>query len=172
MLLPLLEQAVEGTEDEVARAAGGIDHLDHVVAELFDRRREREVEDELLDELRGLEQGVGLASRLGEVLVEVAEEAGVPLGVGEVMDQAAGFAAPTPEGDQVLRLVVRQRDLVERVVPLVEERLADLSAGDGVEALVQPVAQGLVGLVAEELRFGLLGEDQAVPRAGQVGVGQ
>lgn len=171
MLLPLLEQAVEGTEDEAARAAGGIDHLDHVVAELFDRRREREVEDELLDELRGLEQGVGLASRLGEVLVEVAKETGIPLPIDKVVGQAASLAAPAPKADQLLGGVMRERNLVERVVPLVEERLADLSAGDGVEALVQPVAQGLVGLVAEELRFGLLGEDQAVPRAGQVGVG-
>ena len=44
-------------------------------AELVDRRLERAVEDELLDELRRLQQRVLLLRRLGEILVEVAEEA-------------------------------------------------------------------------------------------------
>ena len=35
-------------------------------------------EDELLDELRSLQKGVGLLSVLGEVLVKVTKEAGVP----------------------------------------------------------------------------------------------
>ena len=48
-------------------------------AELVDGRIERAVEDELLDELRRLQQGVLLAGRLGEVLVQVAQEPRVPV---------------------------------------------------------------------------------------------
>ena len=58
--LPPLDQPVEGAEQEVAGAAGRVDHLDGLAAELVDRRVERPVEDELLDELRGLQQRVGL----------------------------------------------------------------------------------------------------------------
>ena len=59
--------------------------MDRLEAELFDRGVEGVVEDELLDKLRGLEQGIGLAGGLGEILVEVPQEPGVPLGVGEVV---------------------------------------------------------------------------------------
>ena len=76
-------------------AAGRVDHLEAVVRmqasvgqeprliarlrqpELLDRRVERAVEDELLDEDGRLEQRVLLAGGFGEVLVEVAEEPGV-----------------------------------------------------------------------------------------------
>jgi hypothetical protein len=57
------------------------------VAELADRRGQRAVEDEFLDELGRLQQRVALAGGLGQILVEVAEEAGVPVGVGEVVHQ-------------------------------------------------------------------------------------
>ena len=87
---PERDEPVKRAEEEVAAAAGGVDEADLLVAELLDRRRERPVEDELLDELGRLEQRVALAGGLGEVLVEVAEEAGPVLRVGEVVDEDAG----------------------------------------------------------------------------------
>ena len=76
-------------------------------AELLDRRVERVVEDELLDELGRLEQRVGLPRGFGQVLVEVAEEAGVPLGVGEVVADLAVLAGLPPEVEQRLDRVRR-----------------------------------------------------------------
>ena len=49
---------------------------------------ERAVEDEPLDEVGRLEQGVLLAGRLGEVLVQVAQEPRVAIRVGEVRRSA------------------------------------------------------------------------------------
>ena len=46
-----------------------------VVPELLQRGSQSLVEDELLDEHRGLQQRVGLLRMLGEILIEVAEEA-------------------------------------------------------------------------------------------------
>ena len=58
-------------------------------AELVDRRLERAVEDEVLDEVGRLQQRVALLRRLGQVLVEVAEEAGAQLGSREVVRELA-----------------------------------------------------------------------------------
>jgi hypothetical protein len=76
-LFPQREQAPEAAEQEVPGAAGGIDHPHDLEAEGVDRRIERAVENELLDEVRRLEQGELLARGLGEVLVEIAEESRV-----------------------------------------------------------------------------------------------
>lgn len=46
-------------------AAGGIDHADDFEAKSVDRRIERAIENELLDEVRRLEQGELLARGLG-----------------------------------------------------------------------------------------------------------
>ena len=95
---PQLEQPPKGPEQEMAGAAGGVDEAHLAETELFDGRGEGAVEDEFLDELRGLEQGVTLARGLGEVLVKVPEKAGVPVGVGEIMDQRPGVRVyPLPE---------------------------------------------------------------------------
>ena len=71
-VLPGLQETVERTEEEVAAAAGGVDDAQAVrearvamrgfgvQAELLDRGVERVLEDELLDELRGLKEGVRL----------------------------------------------------------------------------------------------------------------
>ena len=74
--IPEGEEAGKGAEEEVAGAAGGIDEADGAEAEGFDGWGEGAVEDELFDEDGGLEEGVAFAGGLGEVLVEVAEEAG------------------------------------------------------------------------------------------------
>ena len=80
--IPQGEEPRKAAEQEVAGAAGGIDHPHFAEAEGLDGRGEGAVEDELLDEDGGLEEGVAFARGFGEVLVEVAEEAG---GVGERM---------------------------------------------------------------------------------------
>jgi hypothetical protein len=61
----------------VARAAGRVDEAHVFEPELGDGRVERLVEDEFLDKLRRLEERVALTDRLGEILVQVAEEARV-----------------------------------------------------------------------------------------------
>ena len=55
----------------------------------MDGRRQRAIEDELLDELRRLQQRIALARGFGQILVQVAKKAGVPLWVGEVVRKGA-----------------------------------------------------------------------------------
>ena len=107
---PQPEQPPERPQQEVARAAGRVDQPDRLQAELVQGRRQRAVEDELLDELRRLQQGVLLAGRLGEVLVQVAQEARVApldsndrtqvagLGVDLPPERQQLHAPPSPEG--------------------------------------------------------------------------
>ncbi len=173
VVLPFGEQAMKRAEQKMAGPAGRIDHLHDVVTELVDGRAERQIEDELLDELRGLQQRIALARVLGEVLVEVTEETGVPRRVGEVVDESSVLAAAAPEGDQTLGRVMRHRDLVERVVPPVEQGRAHGHTGDGVEGGEQPVTVGLGRMGAEELVLGLLRQRHAGRvRPGQVRLGE
>ena len=74
--LPAPQQPVERTEQEVPRAAGRVDQPHRCEPELLDCWVEGAVENELLDELRRLQQRVVLARLLGQVLVEVTEEPG------------------------------------------------------------------------------------------------
>ena len=73
------------------RATGGIDHPQSRQTEGIFGLFQRVIEDEALDELRGLQQRVAFAHRLGEVLIEIAEETGIPLRIGEVVDDLTGF---------------------------------------------------------------------------------
>ena len=57
-----------------ARPAGEVQQPHHAVAEDFDGRRERAVEDALLDELGHLQEGVAFARELGQILIKVAQE--------------------------------------------------------------------------------------------------
>jgi hypothetical protein len=112
-------RAVERAEQEVAGAAGGIDHADAVEAELVDGRLERAVEDEGFNEVGGLEQGVLLAGRCRQVLVEVAEEAGGATGVREVPAQRAGLRHHLPPiGEEGPHTVVGRAEHPYRVVGL------------------------------------------------------
>ena len=74
VLVPAVQQAVEGAEQEVAGPAGGVDELEAFEGALLQRGFEGPVEDELLDEDRRLQQRVGVLGVLGQVLVQVAEE--------------------------------------------------------------------------------------------------
>src|SRR5215510_11402316 len=96
---PFVEEALERPEQKVARAAGGVDEAHVLEAEDGDGRFEGAVEDELLDELGGLEEGKALAGLLGEFLIQVSQEASVPRRVGEIVYQFASFRDHlTPEG--------------------------------------------------------------------------
>ena len=113
--------------------------------ELLDRRLERAVEDELLDELRRLQQGVLLARRLGEVLVEVAEEAVSSAGSVKSWTSCAGVRVdPLPEARAAPS--PRRRETAEpeqRVVPLVEEVARPGQRRGLVEAREQVLAVGV-----------------------------
>ena len=166
---PLVEEAVEDAEQEVPGPARRVDGpqpaqwfavrvlgvLPHrAQAEFLDRGFQRQVEDELLDEFRGLQQGVRLAGVLAQLLVEVTEESRVLLrsvSLGEVVADLARGAPPAPEGKELGCRVVARGEAPQRVVVLVEE------AGDGrvrtgevVEGLDQPVAVVEVRVLAEE----------------------
>src|SRR6266550_7247666 len=85
------------------RATGRVDKPDFFEPKLGDSWLQRAVEDELLDEFRGLQQGITFTRLLRQILVEVAQEARIPAFVGEVVYQLAGLRHPTPpEVDQLL----------------------------------------------------------------------
>ena len=83
---------------------------------------ERPVEDELLDELRRLQQGVLLAGLLGEVLVQVAQEARVAVLDLERPLEAAGLGVDLPpELQQLHRRIADGANGPERRLALGEQ---------------------------------------------------
>ena len=84
----------------MARAAGRVDRPDRLQAELVEGRREGVVQQEPLDEVGRLEQGVLLADLLGEVLVQVAQEPRVAPLDAERPEQGAGLGVDLPPGVQ------------------------------------------------------------------------
>ena len=104
---PAFVEPGERAEQEVARAAGRVDEPDPLQRALVQGRLQGLVEDELLDEHRGLQQGVGLLRVLGQVLVEVTEEPGGQVRVGEVADQVPVVRLGAPELDQPFRGLAR-----------------------------------------------------------------
>ena len=89
VLRPEAIEPLESTEQEMSRAAGGVDEAHVAETELLDGGLERAVEDELLHEPGRLEQCVPLSGALRQVLIEIAEEARVPGRVGEVVREGA-----------------------------------------------------------------------------------
>ena len=69
--LPEGEEPRKAAEQKVTGAAGRIDHPHDSEAEGLDGRGEGAVENELLDEDRGLEQGVAFPGGFGQVLQPV-----------------------------------------------------------------------------------------------------
>ena len=138
----------------MAGAAGGVDEADAGEAELVERGGQGTVQDEFLDELRGLQQGEALLRVVGEVLVQVAEEAGVPCGVGEVVAERAGIRVHrAPERQQIARRVAGDAVSPHRVVLAVVElrhsgQVPDL--GEDVQQVVA-VRVGRVGAEVERL---------------------
>jgi hypothetical protein len=78
-------QALKPPSKKCPEPCGPITHF--AKADLVDGRGEGAVEDELFDKLGRLQQRVTLAGGLGQVLVQVAQKAGVPRGVSEVVGQ-------------------------------------------------------------------------------------
>ncbi len=131
----------------MARAAGRVDQAHLTEAKRMDGRGEGAVEDEALDELWRLQQGVALSGGLGEVLIEVAEEAGVPFAVGEVVAQGACVRVYLqPELTQRHGGIRTDREAEDRVVGGVEEGLqAGQRAGftEGFEQVAAVVVRGV-----------------------------
>ena len=172
VLLPAGEQALEGAEQKVPRAAGGVDQADRLVAEGLDGGLERAVEDEVFDEVRGLQQGVALAGGFREVLVEVAEEAGVPGVVGEVVDEVAGGGVDLlPEGEQRRGAVGGQPVGEQGVLAGVVEGGEGRGLGEVLEDGDQVVAVGEGGVLLEPPGAVVTGALQGGARSGEAGLG-
>jgi hypothetical protein len=105
----VVQQPGERPQQEVAAATCRVDQPDFVQPERLDGRLQSAVKDELLDEDGRLQQGVLLAGRLGQVLVQVTQEAGVERRVGEVVDETAALSVDPLEEwqEQVLGRVGR-----------------------------------------------------------------
>ena len=95
-LHPLVEQAVECPEQEVPGTTGGVDQAQVLQPELVEGVGERSVEDELLDELRGLFQGVFLLGVFGQVLVQITQKTGlgsqILIDINQGLSRASGRA--------------------------------------------------------------------------------
>ncbi len=156
--LPEGEEPREGAEEEVAAAAGGVDEADLFGADLLEGGGERPVEEELFHELGRLEEGVALAGGLGEVLIEVAEKAGRPCGVGEVVEEVAGLVALLPELAEEARAVGGKSKREGRVVLRVEEVRGAGELADLAEEGEEDVAVGVGGEGADVIGVAVLGE--------------
>ena len=117
-----------------------VDHLEPGEPELRDRRGERLVEDELLDEDRGLQQRVHLLRVVGEVLVQVSEEPGAEVRVAEVVDERAFRCRAAEEGEQRVGRHRRNRRLPHSRVVRVDERATGREVGERAESVLQPIA--------------------------------
>ena len=122
--LPLGQQAVKAAQQKVARTTGGVDQAYFAEAELVDGRCERAVENELFHKLGRLQQGVALARGLAQVLVQVAQKAGVPGRVGKVVLQGAGVGVHLPpKFEQRHGGIAADAEAKNRVVRLVKKGL-------------------------------------------------
>ena len=170
------EETMESTQREVAGAAGGINHPHNLVAERFDGRRERAVENELFDELRGLQQSEAFLGVFGKVLVEVAQETGVEIRIAEVVGERRVLqilprfgVELLPEFQQQLRAVAAQPEAPDRIVSIVKEGRQTGQPANGAENVVEILAVTLGRVLAEVNRMLVAGQCQ--PRAGTGKIG-
>ena len=167
-LTPQVEQPGEPAEQEVPRAAGRVDHPHLLQPELVDGRRERPVEDELLDEHRRLQQGVLLLGLLGEFLIQVAQEASVA-----VFDLERPLEMPRlgvdlpPEREQLHRRIAAGSHRPERRLPLGEQILGGGNLADLVEDVLEILPVGVVRMLSEEEFVRVLGQLAALALPGQ-----
>ena len=119
---PLGGQPLEPAEQKVAGAAGRIEHPHLAESELPNRRGQRPVEDQRLHKFRRLQQRITLAGRLGQVLIQIAEKAGIPGRVGEIVDQRAGVGINgLPELAQRHRRITADAEPEHRIVRFIEK---------------------------------------------------
>ncbi len=131
------------------RTAGRVHELEPVQAELVDRGREREVEDELLDELGRLQQREALAGRLRQVLVEVAEEAGVEAPVATALVEGVHeppISVAAPEEGEQRRCRIGGDVPAPHWVVLVHQRGTGAGGAQPAERLAQPDPLVLPGI--------------------------
>ena len=167
MALPARQQPGEAAQQEVPGAAGRVDHPHPVPAELADGRIERTVQYPGFHEVRRLQQGVSLARVLRQVLVEVAQEARVPVRVGEVVQEVAAARALAEEGQQRHRPVARDGQAEQRVARRVKQAGQARQARDPFENFQQILGVAVVRVGAEVGPLPLPGQLAALPRAGQ-----
>ena len=148
VLVPALQQSVEGAQQEVAGPAGGVDELETFEGPFLQGGFEGLVEDELLDEDRRLQQRVGVLGVLGEVLIQVAEEPCRQRLVGQVVNESPAFARP-PEVQQRRHRITRRCDEAQRRM-LVDQRLCGRQGREVIDGLHQPLTVGALGMGAEE----------------------
>ncbi len=119
---PLIHQPLKAAQQEMARAAGGVDHPHLAEPKLADGWGQRAVENECLDKLRRLQQRIAFARRFGQVLVQIAQEARIPVQVGEIVHQPAGVRVHLlPELAHRHRRVATDTQPKDRVVRLVKK---------------------------------------------------
>jgi hypothetical protein len=154
----------------VTGAAGGIDEADFPEAEGLDSRGEGPVENELLDKVRGLEKGVALAGGFREVLVKITEEAGIPLGIGEVVNELARlFIMLAPEEDELTAENTIGPELPERVVFFIKEVPETGEGGEFFEVILEVVALLLKRVFAKVEDLLVIGFLKSFPRTGELG---
>ena len=103
--------------------AGRIDQPHFPIAKLAQGRFQGAVQNELLHKLRRLQQGIPLLRRLRQILVKIAQEPGIPIGIGEIMDQPPGIGIDLlPKPQQSHGPIARHRQPPQRVMALVEQR--------------------------------------------------
>jgi len=148
-------------------AAGGVDHAHDREAEGLHCRLKGAVEDELLHKDGSLEESEAFAGGFGEVLVKVADEAGVGRGVGEVVDErAGGGVGALPEAEKVLRAIGGGAEKVEGVVRIVEAA-EGRQAADGGKNVEEIFAVAIGGMGADVEGVLIVSGSEAVAGAGE-----
>ena len=149
VLVPPVEESVEGAEQEVARTARRIDQPEPFERPFLQRRFQGLVEDELLHEYRGLQQRIRVLRVLGQVLVQVAEEPRGQRRVRQVVDQRIALAAIPPEVEQLGHRVTGRRDQMQRRTG-VNEPPRRGKRRKVVDGRLEPFAVGVFGMSPEE----------------------
>ena len=116
-----LQKTAEGTEQEGAGATDRVDDPQAPKSEGIHRGPHRAIKDEVRHEARGLHKRVCLAVKFGEILVNVAKEAGVQPWIAEVVNQLPGVINPTPETDQMAGRIGREGILPHQRMQVVKQ---------------------------------------------------
>ena len=127
------------------------------------------VEDEFLDELRGLQQGIGLLGVLGEVLVGISEKAGVDSV--EAEERLPVVALLPPELQERPGGVAGGRNEVQGRVG-VDQRGGRLKLREVVDDLAEPFAVGVFGIGLEVGAAGIKGLGALVGKTTRPGSGR
>ena len=104
-VLGLLEEGIAAGEER------RVDQRGFLEAEGLNRRFERAIENERLDEFRRLQQRITLARAFRQILIQIAEKARVAVRVGEIAPETIGIRVHGPEKIQQLPPALRARGL-------------------------------------------------------------